>query len=112
MTDAALNVVPPARAHELAREQKPGAKALQVIAAAPARYINLLLLLRLLCELTATTLVALVTAEAVGGDRDWLAALITAGSMTVISFVGVGVAPRTMGRQHAHNVARFVAPPV
>lgn len=112
MSDAALNVVSPARAHELAREGKPGANALQVIAADPARYINLLLLLRLLCELTATTLVALVTAAAVGGDRDWLAALITAGSMTVVSFVVVGVGPRTIGRQHAYAVARVAAPPV
>ncbi|MEV0565509.1 hemolysin family protein [Dactylosporangium sp. NPDC050588] len=112
MSDAALNVVSPARAHELAREGKPGANALQVIAADPARYINLLLLLRLLCELTATTLVALVTAAAVGGDRDWLAALITAGSMTVVSFVVVGVGPRTIGRQHAYAVARIAAPPV
>ncbi|WP_432844218.1 hemolysin family protein [Dactylosporangium sp. CA-092794] len=110
MTDAALNVVSPARAHELAREGKPGSGALEVIAADPARYINLLLLLRLLCELTATTFVALETAAAVGGDRDWLAALITAGVMTVISFVVVGVAPRTMGRQHAYHVARFAAP--
>ena len=112
MSDAALNVVSPARAHELVREGKPGANALQVIAADPARYINLLLLLRLLCELTATTLVALVTAAAVGGDRDWLAALITAGSMTVVSFVVVGVGPRTIGRQHAYAVARVAAPPV
>ncbi|MEU0555239.1 hemolysin family protein [Dactylosporangium maewongense] len=112
MSDAALNVVSPARAHELAREGKPGANALQVIAADPARYINLLLLLRLLCELTATTLVALVSAAAVGGDRDWLAALITAGSMTVVSFVVVGVGPRTIGRQHAYAVARIAAPPV
>ncbi|WP_433050704.1 hemolysin family protein [Dactylosporangium sp. CS-033363] len=110
MTDAALNVVSPARAHELAREGKPGAGALESIAADPARYINLLLLLRLLCELTATTLVALETAAAVGGHRDWLAALITAGVMTVINFVVVGVAPRTMGRQHAYHVARFAAP--
>jgi CBS domain containing-hemolysin-like protein len=110
MTDAALNVVSPARAHELAREGRPGAGALETIAADPARYINLLLLLRLLCELTATTLVALQTAAWVGGDQDWLAALITAGVMTVVSFVVVGVAPRTMGRQHAYHVARFAAP--
>src|SRR4051794_23391122 len=112
MTDGALNVVSPARTHELAREGKPGARALEAIAQDPARYINLLLLLRLLCELTATTLVALQTAAAVGGKRDWLAALITAGVMTVISFVVVGVAPRTIGRQHAYAVARFAAPPV
>jgi CBS domain containing-hemolysin-like protein len=112
MSDASLNVVSPARAHELVREGKPGASALQVIAADPARYINLLLLLRLLCELTATTLVALVTSDAVGHDRGWLAALITAGSMTVVSFVIVGVFPRTLGRQHAYTVGRIAAPAV
>ncbi len=57
-------------------------RALQAIAADRPRYINLLLLLRLLCELTATALVALVTVDAVGGDRGWLAVLVTAGSMT------------------------------
>jgi CBS domain containing-hemolysin-like protein len=108
MTDAALTMVSPARAAELNRGGVAGAKALQVIASDAPRYINLLLLLRLLCELTATTLVALVTIDAV--HRPWLAALITAGSMTVVSFVVVGVGPRTLGRQHAYTVARFAAP--
>ena len=110
MTDSALNVVSPARANELAREGAPGARALQAVLTDTPRYINLLLLLRLLCELTATTLVALVTATVVGDDRYWLAAIITAGSMTVVSFVVVGVAPRTIGRQHAYQVARVAAP--
>jgi CBS domain containing-hemolysin-like protein len=110
MTDAALNMVSPARAAELSREGVGGARALQVVASDAPRYINLLLLLRLLCELTATTLVALVTIDSV--HRPWLAALITAGSMTVVSFVVVGVGPRTLGRQHAYTVARFAAPAV
>ncbi len=108
MSDAALNVVSPARAHELAREGKPGANALQVIAADPARYINLLLLLRLICELTATTLVSLVFITAI--ETGWLAVLVTAVTMAVVSFVAVGVGPRTVGRQHAYSVGRVVAP--
>jgi len=60
------------------------------VADAP-RHINLLLLLRLTCELLATTIVALVNAEKFGPG--WRAALITAGSMIVISYVAVGVAP-------------------
>jgi CBS domain containing-hemolysin-like protein len=112
MTDAALSMVSPARATELQREGAAGAGALQAIASDAPRYINLLLLLRLLCELTATTLVALVTSDAVGHDRGWLAALITAGSMTVVSFVIVGVFPRTLGRQHAYTVGRIAAPAV
>jgi CBS domain containing-hemolysin-like protein len=108
MTDAALNSVSPARAGELAREGVRGARTLQVVAADAPRHINLLLLLRLLCELTATTLVALVAVDTWGAG--WMAALVTAGSMTVVSFVVVGVAPRTIGRQNAYAVGRATAP--
>jgi CBS domain containing-hemolysin-like protein len=109
MSDAALGAVSPARAAELAREGVRGARALQAIAADAPRYINLLLLLRLVCELTATVLVTLVTFDTFG--TNWgLALFIAAGSMTVISFVLVGVGPRTLGRQHAYTVGRLSAP--
>jgi CBS domain containing-hemolysin-like protein len=108
MTDAAISSVSPARAAELARAGRRSARTLQHIAADAARYTNLLLLLRLVCELTATTLVALV---AIGEwEPRWRAALVTAGAMTVVSFVLVGVGPRTIGRQHAYAVGRAAAP--
>jgi len=108
MSDAAISTVSPARAAELAREGARGARMLQKIASDAPRYTNLLLLLRLLCELTATTLVALV---AIGEwDKGWRATLVTAGAMTVVSFVLVGVGPRTIGRQHAYTVGRVAAP--
>ena len=108
MTEAALAAVSPARAAEQAREGSRGARTLQIVASDVARHINLLLLLRLLAELTATTLVALVAVDTFGAG--WRAALITAGAMTVVSFVAVGVAPRTVGRQHAYAVGRATAP--
>jgi CBS domain containing-hemolysin-like protein len=108
MTDAALGAVSPARAAELAREGVRGAKALQAVASDVVRHLNLLLLLRLVCELTATTLVALVAVDTF--EAGWTAALVTAGAMTVVSFVVVGVAPRTLGRQHAYAVGRATAP--
>jgi CBS domain containing-hemolysin-like protein len=40
----------------------------------------------------------------------WSAALLTTGSMTLVSFVVVGVGPRTLGRQHAYTVGRVTAP--
>jgi len=110
LSEAALAAVSPARAAELAREGVRGARALQAVASDVVRHLNLLLLLRLLCELTATTLVALVAVDSYGAG--WTAALVTAGAMTVVSFVVVGVAPRTMGRQHAYAVGRTVAPAV
>ncbi|MBX6356022.1 MAG: HlyC/CorC family transporter [Micromonosporaceae bacterium] len=108
MTDAAVAAVSAARAAELAREGARGARALQAVAADAVRHINLLLLLRLVCELTATTLVALVAVDTFGAG--WAAALVTAGTMTVVSYVVVGVAPRTIGRQHAYAVGRAAAP--
>nr|WP_170863519.1 hemolysin family protein [Micromonospora sediminimaris] len=108
MTEAALAAVSPARAAELAREGIRGARTLQTVAGDVVRHLNLLLLLRLLAELTATTLVALVAVDTFGAG--WRAALVTAGAMTVVSFVVVGVGPRTLGRQHAYAVGRSAAP--
>jgi CBS domain containing-hemolysin-like protein len=107
MVDSALGAVSPARAGELARDGARGARTLQIVATDAVRHINLLLLLRLLCELTATVLVALVAVDAFGAG--WRAALVTAGAMTVVSFVVVGVAPRTIGRQHAYAVGLAAA---
>ena len=109
MTEAALAAVSPARAAELAREGWRGALALHAVAKDAVRHINLLLLLRLLCELTATTLVTLVAVETFGGNP-WIAAVVTAGVMTLLSYVVLGVAPRTIGRQHAYTVGRYTAP--
>ncbi|WP_433529480.1 hemolysin family protein [Micromonospora sp. CA-263727] len=108
MTEAALAAVSPARAAELARDGERGARTLQAVAGDVVRHLNLLLLLRLLAELTATTLVALVAVDTFGAG--WWAALVTAGAMTVVSFVVVGVGPRTLGRQHAYAVGRTAAP--
>src|SRR4029453_11675934 len=104
MTDSALATVSPARAAEMARDGRRGAVALAAVASDVVRHLNLLLLLRLLCELTATTLVALVCVDTYGAG--WRAALVTAGAMTVVSFVVVGGAPRTLGGQHAYAVCR------
>ncbi|HEX2771820.1 MAG TPA: hemolysin family protein [Micromonosporaceae bacterium] len=108
MTEAALTAVSPARAAELARDGARGARALQAVASDVVRHLNLLLLLRLLCELTATVLVALVAVDTFSAG--WTAALVTAGAMTLVSFVVVGVAPRTIGRQHAYAVGQAAAP--
>ena len=109
MTDSSLQRVSAARVTEMVRDGVRGAKALQAILGDRlVRHLNLLLLLRVFCELGATTLVALVVFDSL--DTQWLSALIVAGSMTILTFVVVGVAPRTIGRQHAYTVARYAAP--
>ncbi|MFD1076770.1 hemolysin family protein [Longispora fulva] len=106
--DAAVTVVSPARSGELARAGVRGARSLEIVAGDKPHYLNLLLLLRLAFELTATTLVALVAIDT--WSAGWQAATVTAASMTVVSFVIVGVGPRTLGRQHAYPVALAAAP--
>src|ERR1700759_2729339 len=75
----ALNQVSQARAEEMQRSGVRGACNVLAVARAVPVHVSLLLLIRLACELTATTLVALVTVGAWGAG--WRAALVTAGCM-------------------------------
>jgi CBS domain containing-hemolysin-like protein len=101
--DSALARVSKARAEEFLRENRPGAKALSAIMADRARYTNLLLLLRLTCELTATVLVTIVARSQFGSH--WSVPLLTVLLMIVVAYAVIGVGPRTLGRQHFNRVA-------
>ncbi|HKC27248.1 MAG TPA: hemolysin family protein [Jatrophihabitans sp.] len=106
--DSALARVSKARAEEFVREGRPGAQALWTIMQDRARYTNLLLLLRLACELTATVLATIVARAAFG--RGWTVPLVTVLVMIVISYAVIGVGPRTLGRQYFNRVALASAP--
>jgi CBS domain containing-hemolysin-like protein len=101
--DSALTHVSPARVEEMVREGRRGARRLQGIAVDRARYTNLLLLLRVTCELTATVLATLFASAQWGGD--WPVIVYTVAVMVVVSYVLIGVGPRTIGRQHPYSVA-------
>ena len=107
VVDAALSEVSPARIAEMAREDVRGAEALHAVALDARRHVSLLLLLRLTCEVAATTVVTIVAVDTWGVG--WTAALATVAAMTVVSFVFIGVGPRTLGRQHAYGVALATA---
>jgi CBS domain containing-hemolysin-like protein len=72
-----------------------------------ARHVALLLLLRIVCEMAAAVLVTVLFYDVWGGT--WQTVLASAGLMTVISYVLIGVGPRTLGRQHAYGVALATA---
>jgi CBS domain containing-hemolysin-like protein len=101
--DSALARVSKARVEEFLREERPGARALSVIMDDRPRYTNLLLLLRLCCELTATVLAAVVARSQFG--THWQVPLITILIMIVVCYAVIGVGPRTIGRQHFNRVA-------
>jgi CBS domain containing-hemolysin-like protein len=108
--DAALSAVSRARVEGLVRSGRAGARQLLAVVSDRPRHINLLLLLRLGCELIATVLVTVACLRLT--DSDWPAGLIAAVSMIVVSYVLVGVGPRTIGRQHPYAVGLIAAGPV
>jgi len=109
--DAALNSFSRARAEELLDERKAGAQRLVRLLEDPARNLNTVLLLRLLSEIGATVLVSLWVYDAYGG-RWWPTVATTMAVMAVVSFVAIGVGPRTLGRQHHERVALWAALPL
>ncbi|HEY3737222.1 MAG TPA: hemolysin family protein, partial [Jatrophihabitans sp.] len=101
--DSALGRVSAARVEEFLREERPGAKALHIVVADRARYTNLLLMLRVTCELAATVLAAQVATAQWGSH--WHVLVLTVVVMVVIVYAIIGVGPRTLGRQHPNQVA-------
>ena len=108
-TDAAISTVSMARVHELVRDERPGATRLAKIMTDRPRYINLVVLLRIVCEISATVLLAAFFYRNV--SREW-GLLATAATMVVTSFVVIGVGPRTLGRQNAYSISLVAALPL
>ncbi|MEU5690526.1 hemolysin family protein [Actinosynnema sp. NPDC020468] len=108
--DAALGTVSRARVEALQRQGRVGARQLIQVLGDRPRHVNLLLLLRLGCELAATVLVTVVCLRSI--TTGWVAVLVAGVSMLVVSYVLVGVGPRTIGRQHPYAVSLIAAAPV
>ncbi len=106
--DAALASYSRARAEELVADGRAGARRLVTMLDDRARYLNTALLLRLLCETSAVVVVTLEVLRWYGGHR-WPTVLTVVGVMLLVSFVVIGVAPRTLGRQQADRVAPTAA---
>jgi CBS domain containing-hemolysin-like protein len=121
--DAALSSFSRARAEEIAVEGRSGSARLLVIIEDPPRYLNTALFLRMLTETAAIVLVTVVILDLLvtgGGSESgpqpdggrWLAMLVSIAIMVVVSFVVIGVAPRTLGRQHSERVALLASMPL
>jgi CBS domain containing-hemolysin-like protein len=107
--DAAISTVSIARVEEMVRDERPGAVRLAQVINERPRYINLVVLLRIACEITATALLVDYLYEHLGLDWGLIAA---AAIMVVVSFVVIGVGPRTLGRQNAYSIALGAAVPL
>jgi CBS domain containing-hemolysin-like protein len=85
-------------------EGKRGTALLRKYTAQPARYLNVILLVRKLCEFTATVLLAVILLRNYSSAQ---AMALTVAIMVVLSYVVVGVGPRTLGKQQPHKYARY-----
>ncbi|MBD0708099.1 MULTISPECIES: hemolysin family protein [unclassified Streptomyces] len=105
--EAGLARVSGFRAAEAVRSGRRGAERLAQVTSDPTRYLNVALLVRVACEMAAGVLVTYACLEAL--PETWEALLVAIGVMVLVSYVAVGVSPRTIGRQHPLNTATAAA---
>jgi CBS domain containing-hemolysin-like protein len=107
--EVALSRISRIRVEELVEEGVGGARRLLRLLEDPARPVNIVLLLRLACEVAAVAVVTRYTLDRLPGDGG---AAVAIGVMVVVHYVLVGVSPRTIGRQHTERVALVSAGPI
>lgn len=95
------------RAEEAVRAGRRGSARLMQVAEDPTRYLNVALLVRVACEMAAGAFVTYACLREF--DETWKALTIAIGVMVLVSYVAVGVSPRTIGAQHPLNTATAAA---
>jgi CBS domain containing-hemolysin-like protein len=95
------------RAMHLEEEQRRGARQLRALIEEPARTLNLILLLLLVVQFTATALATSVMEKLLPGG---LGVAVAATAMTLITFIFAEVAPKTFAVQQTDRAALRVAP--
>ena len=105
--ETALLRLSTAGARELSRAAGEPAEPLQAVLADLSRYLGFVLLTRVTTEICAAVLVSAVLVEWLG--IGWRPFLITAGAMTVASYLIAGVLPRSVGRHYPVQVASHAA---
>lgn len=101
--ETALQSFSKSRADAHFKQGDPGAEKLLQIMQDPAPYLNTALFLRMLFEIAAIVLVGVVVFDQF--DALWEQLLFTIAPMLIVSFVLLGVAARTLGRQKADRIA-------
>ncbi|MEJ7630101.1 MAG: hemolysin family protein [Nocardioidaceae bacterium] len=106
----AISSMSRARAAELEAAGRSGAPRLMAIVSDPARFVNTALLAGVACETTAIVIVTRLIIDLLSPAPAEIG--VAAALMVVVSYIAVGVGPRTVGRQHSERVALLAAGPV
>lgn len=99
--DTALATVSAARVEDLVKDGRTGARRLEQVIAQRAMYVGLAVLLRIMCETAATVFASIAAVDYLGVGWGVTTAIIV---MSLVSYVAVGVGPRTLGRQNAYSI--------
>jgi CBS domain containing-hemolysin-like protein len=108
MSETAITRVSRSRVDELTRDGVRGAGRLLLVIEDRPRYVNVLLFLSTLASVTAIALASYVGVAGLQETRGWavgVALLVVVIVMVVANYVVVGVAARTLGRQHVERIA-------
>jgi len=79
-----------------------------------ARYVNVLFFLSTIANVTSVILIGYVVVSGLSTGDGWssaVALVVVIAVMVVIAYIGLGVAPRTLGRLHAERIALIAARP-
>jgi CBS domain containing-hemolysin-like protein len=98
-SESSINSISRVYVEELQSKSSKRAAWVQRVLSEPARYLNVILFVRKAAELSATVIVAEALIDQFNSLA--LAMSVAVGVMLVLSFVVVGVGPRTLGKQHA-----------
>ena len=111
--ETAFGRVSRSRIDDLRREDNPRAARVLTILDDRPRYVNVLFFLSTVSTITGIVLLGrtVITDFTRDGMLPWLAYVITIAILVVIAYVGLGVAPRTLGRQHAERISLVAARP-
>ena len=90
-------------AEQLAGSGRPASRRLRAVFADLPRYLNILLLLRVTCETSATVLVVAAFVHWFGAG--WKGFLIALAVMVGVGYLVVGISPAPLGRRGAERVA-------
>ncbi|MDR1791622.1 MAG: hemolysin family protein [Propionibacteriaceae bacterium] len=101
--EAAFASISKVRARELVEEGQRNAPRLAQMVQDPAPYLNTSSFVRIFLEVAAVVLVSLVVFTHFGWS--WESFVIPMAAMGLVSFIVLGVGPRTIGKQHADGIS-------
>lgn len=108
MAETAISRVSRVKALHLAQEKRKGAETLVKVVEDPAPYLNVVLLLTLLCHISATVLATALAIHRWDTTGEGIAVVV----MTVAIFVFAELAPKTYSVQFTDRTALFMGRPV